>query len=99
MKLLVTGGAGFIGSAVIRTAIAVGHESINVDKLTYASNLKSIASVANNPLYQFEKADICSSKTMTMVLEKHKPEFVNENSSFYLQFLKRPNLAYSVLPW
>ena len=76
MKLLVTGGAGFIGSAVIRTAIAVGHEIINVDKLTYASNLKSIASVVNNPLYQFEKADICSSKTMAMVLEKHKPESI-----------------------
>ena len=61
MKLLVTGGAGFVGSAVVRVAIAVGREIINVDKLTYASNLESIASVAKNPLYQFEQGDICNS--------------------------------------
>jgi dTDP-glucose 4,6-dehydratase len=76
MKLLVTGGAGFIGSAVVRTAIAAGREIINVDKLTYASNLESIANVAHNPLYQFEKADICSAKTMAKLLAKHKPNAI-----------------------
>jgi dTDP-glucose 4,6-dehydratase len=76
MKLLVTGGAGFIGSAVVRTAIAAGREIINVDKLTYASNLESISSVAQNPLYQFEKTDICSAETMAKLLAKHKPNAI-----------------------
>lgn len=76
MKLLVTGGAGFVGSAVVRVAIAVGREIINVDKLTYASNLESIASVSKNPLYQFEQADICNSRAMAKLLDKHKPDAI-----------------------
>ena len=76
MKLLVTGGAGFIGSAVIRKCIAAGREVINVDKLTYASNEDTLASVASNPLYQFEKADICSAGTMAELFEKHKPDAI-----------------------
>ena len=58
MKLLVTGGAGFIGSAVVRLAVQRGHKVINVDRLTYAANLENVATVAQSNLYTFEKADI-----------------------------------------
>ena len=58
MRLLVTGGAGFIGSAVVRQAIADGHEVINLDALTYAANLPNLASVAPSNRYAFEQADI-----------------------------------------
>ena len=54
MKLLVTGGAGFIGSAVVRLAIARGHEVVNVDCLTYAACLDNVASVEHSPAYAFE---------------------------------------------
>ena len=59
MKLMITGGAGFIGSAVIRLAIARGHRVLNADKLTYAANLENLESVASHAKYRFEKADIC----------------------------------------
>ena len=58
MKILVTGGAGFIGSAVIRLAIARGHSVVNVDSLTYAACLENVASVANHQNYTFEQVDI-----------------------------------------
>ena len=54
MKILVTGGAGFIGSAVVRQAVNQGHEVVNLDKLTYAANLENVAMLANNPNYAFE---------------------------------------------
>ena len=76
MKLLVTGGAGFIGSALIRSAVASGRKVVNVDKLTYASNLDSLLNVENNSLYQFEKVDICSSEAMSQLLAKHKPNAI-----------------------
>ena len=57
MKILVTGGAGFIGSAVVRRAIADGHHVVNLDALTYAACLDSVAPVADHPGYAFEHAD------------------------------------------
>jgi dTDP-glucose 4,6-dehydratase len=60
LKILVTGGAGFIGSAVCRHLVGdLGHEVVNVDKLTYAANLESLKPIANSPLYQFRQLDIC----------------------------------------
>ena len=58
MKILVTGGAGFIGSAVVRLAVSRGHEIVNLDALTYAGCLENVASVADSPLYAFEQVDI-----------------------------------------
>lgn len=73
MKLLVTGGAGFIGSAVVRLAISRGHEVVNVDSLTYAACLENVASVAGNPGYSFEKVDIVDRPALDRVLSEHKP--------------------------
>ncbi|MEL6932532.1 MAG: dTDP-glucose 4,6-dehydratase [Pseudomonadota bacterium] len=76
MKILVTGGAGFIGSAVVRVAVKRGHSVVNVDALTYAACLENVASVADNPLYSFEKADICDLSAMTQVFKDHQPDAV-----------------------
>lgn len=77
MNILVTGGAGFIGSAVIRHII--NHTSdtvINVDKLTYAGNLESLESIAGNERYYFEQADICESDTISAIFCKYQPDVV-----------------------
>lgn len=76
MKLLVTGGAGFIGSAVVRLAVARGHEVVNLDALTYAANPANVASVANSGLYSFERADIRDRAALDRVFEAHKPDAV-----------------------
>jgi len=76
MKLLVTGGAGFIGSAVVRRAIAQGHGVVNVDKLTYAACLANVESVAADPLYAFEQADICDRAAMDRILAAHAPDAI-----------------------
>ncbi|MCZ4329944.1 dTDP-glucose 4,6-dehydratase [Castellaniella denitrificans] len=77
MKILVTGGAGFIGSALIRHLIGhSGHSVINVDKLTYAGNLESLASVAQNPRYAFVHLDICDAAGLADVFERHHPDAV-----------------------
>ncbi|MDV7141157.1 dTDP-glucose 4,6-dehydratase [Tropicimonas sp. TH_r6] len=76
MKILVTGGAGFIGSAVIRRAIADGHKVVNVDVLTYAACLDNIASVSDAPGYAFEQADIRDAEAMAAVLAKHQPDTI-----------------------
>jgi dTDP-glucose 4,6-dehydratase len=76
MKILVTGGAGFIGSAVVRLAISRGHEVINLDALTYAACLDNVACVADSPLYQFEQADIRDRDVLDTILDKHKPDAI-----------------------
>ncbi|HEY0214482.1 MAG TPA: dTDP-glucose 4,6-dehydratase [Paenirhodobacter sp.] len=76
MKLLVTGGAGFIGSAVVRLAMARGHSVVNVDALTYAACLDNVASVADSPDYAFEQADIRDRAALDVIFEKHRPDAV-----------------------
>jgi dTDP-glucose 4,6-dehydratase len=75
MKVLVTGGAGFIGSAVIRHLIgSLGVSVINVDKLTYAGNLDSLSAVASSPCYAFEQLDICDAGAMQRLFHSYKPD-------------------------
>jgi dTDP-glucose 4,6-dehydratase len=76
MKLLVTGGAGFIGSAVVRRAIAQGHAVVNLDALTYAACLENVACVADNPAYAFEHADIRDRAALDRVFAAHDPDAV-----------------------
>ena len=76
MKLLVTGGAGFIGSAVVRLAVARGHEVVNLDALTYAACLENVASVSASPLYSFEQADIRDLPALEAIFHKHQPDAV-----------------------
>ena len=76
MKLLVTGGAGFIGSAVVRLAIAQGHEVVNLDALTYAANLENVAGVSGSNLYSFEQADIRNRARLDEIFQIHSPDAV-----------------------
>ena len=77
MKILVTGGAGFIGSAVVRHIIENTHDSvINVDKLTYAGNLESLNSVEHDERYSFEQVDICNAVELERVFKMYKPDAV-----------------------
>ncbi|WP_313352996.1 dTDP-glucose 4,6-dehydratase [Paracoccus sp. (in: a-proteobacteria)] len=76
MKLLVTGGAGFIGSAVVRLAVARGHGVVNLDSLTYAANLENVAAVSGSPLYAFEQADIRDRAALDRVLAGHQPDAI-----------------------
>jgi dTDP-glucose 4,6-dehydratase len=76
MMLLVTGGAGFIGSAVVRLAVARGHQVVNLDALTYAACLDNVATVADSPLYAFEQADIRDRAALDRVFAEHQPDAV-----------------------
>ncbi|WP_017221007.1 dTDP-glucose 4,6-dehydratase [Moritella dasanensis] len=77
MKLLVTGGAGFIGSAVVRYIIEHTNDSvINLDKLTYAGNLESLKSIEKNERYKFVQADICDRTSLDLIFAEHQPDLV-----------------------
>lgn len=76
MKLLVTGGCGFIGSAVVRLAVARGHAVVNLDAMTYAANAANVAPVAQSNLYSFEHADIRDRAALDGIFATHAPDAV-----------------------
>ncbi|MGM4997214.1 dTDP-glucose 4,6-dehydratase [Tardiphaga sp. 538_B7_N1_4] len=77
MRVLVTGGAGFIGSAVCRHFVAdLGYDAVVLDKMTYAGNLASLAPVASSPRYVFEKHDICDAAAVNAIFAKYQPDAV-----------------------
>jgi dTDP-glucose 4,6-dehydratase len=76
LKIMETGGAGFIGSAVVRLAVSRGLQVVNVDALTYASCLENLAPVADSPLYRFEQADIRDRPAMDDLFARHAPDAV-----------------------
>jgi dTDP-glucose 4,6-dehydratase len=77
VKLLITGGAGFIGSAIIRHIIHnTEHSIVNVDKLTYAGNLESLASIESDARYTFEQVDICNASEIKRVFNEYQPDVV-----------------------
>jgi dTDP-glucose 4,6-dehydratase len=77
MKILITGGAGFIGSNLVRLLVTTTpHTVLNVDALTYAGNRRSLADLEGNPRYQFAQADICDAAAMTKLFADFKPDWV-----------------------
>ncbi len=77
MKILVTGGSGFIGSNLVRLLVEEKGESvINLDKLTYAGNAESLADLDGNPNYTFEHVDLCDAAALSAVFHKHQPDAV-----------------------
>ncbi|HEV2199075.1 MAG TPA: dTDP-glucose 4,6-dehydratase [Bryobacteraceae bacterium] len=78
MKLLVTGGAGFIGSAFVRLTLGAANATrvVNFDKLTYAGNLENLASVAGDPRYRFVQGDICDAKLVNEVVAEENPDAI-----------------------
>ena len=76
MKILITGGAGFIGSAVVRRAISDGHEVVNLDAMTYAACLDNVVSVADSPAYAFEHADIRDRTALDRIFAQHEPDAI-----------------------
>jgi len=76
MRILITGGAGFIGSALVRMMIEKKLSVMNVDCLTYAANLQSLKDVESNPLYQFENVNICDAEKLSQIFQDYKPDAV-----------------------
>jgi len=77
MNILVTGGAGFIGSAVVRFLIEdTTHQVLNLDKLTYAGNLQSLAAISEHPRYQFVQQDICDQAAVLAIIQQFQPQII-----------------------
>ncbi|MDB9877676.1 dTDP-glucose 4,6-dehydratase [Amylibacter sp.] len=76
MRILITGGAGFIGSAVVRKAIKEGHTIKNIDKLTYAACLENLDSICDHPNYSFEKIDVCNRDDLIDCFNRFKPDAI-----------------------
>ena len=76
MKILVTGGAGFIGSNLVRLLVSRGHQVLNIDKLTYAGNPRSLADLEGNPNHQLLQADICDTEAMRKAFADFWPDWV-----------------------
>jgi dTDP-glucose 4,6-dehydratase len=76
MRILVTGGCGFIGSAAVRMFVNAGHRVLNVDKLTYAGDLRTVAALAHSPNYDFRKLDICDQPNVAKLLVDFSPQAV-----------------------
>lgn len=75
-KILVTGGAGFIGSALVRHLIGRGHQVVNVDKLTYSGNLDSLRDISGSPAHHFHQIDICDGSAIARVIEEEQPDAI-----------------------
>ena len=98
LRLLVTGGAGFIGSALVRHLIAeTSHDVLCLDKLTYAGNLDSLSGVESSPRYRFVRADICDAGALSKVFKRYEPDvvmhlaaarYVNRSIDFRNKYLK-----------
>jgi dTDP-glucose 4,6-dehydratase len=76
MRVIVTGGSGFIGSHLIRCLLGAGHQVLNVDKLTYAANPLSLEDVAADPAYEFLEADICDRHAMEQAMASYRPDVI-----------------------
>ncbi|MEM9146916.1 MAG: dTDP-glucose 4,6-dehydratase [Pseudomonadota bacterium] len=76
MSILVTGGAGFIGSAVIRQLVRSGETVVNLDKLTYAATPEALEEAADSPAYSFVQGDVCDAALVAQVLEEHAPDAI-----------------------
>ena len=77
MKILVTGGCGFIGSNLVRMLVRQkGETVVNLDKLTYAGNPESLAELADHPNYSFEQVDLCDADALRAIFSTHRPDAV-----------------------
>ena len=76
MKIIVTGGAGFIGSNLVRLLVSRGHQVLNIDKLTYAGNPRTLVDLEGNSLHTFLQADICDESAMRSAFAEFRPDSI-----------------------